>query len=228
MPRTPGNPLIRELLDQPATFVEEGKAYQLLQEYIHGLQIETLRPLLKDSDIDVRRQAIWILSELGDKGCSLLDDVVPLARSDDRRSKYFALDVIATCAVGHKAGRYSSVVESLESEDDVIRARATQLIARASTHQIESVVRSGTIEDALHLHHLQSLVDNESIAFMDAERMLSASQPVVRLYGAIVAWRLRHRYPGLIATAIKSDDADVRQFAMDCMGAELSGSGSLQ
>lgn len=49
------NPLIGELLADPAGFKERGRPYQLLEEYFAGLSVETLRPLLRHDDMLAKR-----------------------------------------------------------------------------------------------------------------------------------------------------------------------------
>jgi hypothetical protein len=56
-----GNPLIGELLADPAAFQERGRAYQLLEEYFAGLPVQTLRPLLQHTDTLVKYAAVWSL-----------------------------------------------------------------------------------------------------------------------------------------------------------------------
>ena len=59
-----GYELIENLLFDPSDFFNQGKTYDLLDNFFKGLPVETLIPLLTSSEIDVQKSAIWIASEL--------------------------------------------------------------------------------------------------------------------------------------------------------------------
>ena len=49
--------LIDEILADPIQFEAEGRANDLLHYYFNGFRLDTLRPLLKSSDVVVQRNA---------------------------------------------------------------------------------------------------------------------------------------------------------------------------
>src|SRR5439155_23908582 len=95
-----GQQLIQELLEDPTRFYESGKTYELLQAYFGGFPLVTLRPLLAHSERMVKRAAVWVTSEIGDDGRSLIHDVIPLIRDDDRFIQYYALETVTVWSVG--------------------------------------------------------------------------------------------------------------------------------
>ena len=85
---------------------------------------------------------MFVISELGKQARSLLGDVIPLARNGNRYLVFYALEVIAVCALGDDAAEFFHVILALESEDNVLRTHAMNLIANADLSQIEAGARS--------------------------------------------------------------------------------------
>lgn len=217
-----GNPLISELLADPARFNEQGRAYELLQEYFRGYPVETLRPLLAHDDKLVQRAAIWVVSELGEQGCNLLDDVVPLMDGDDRYIRYHALEIALVCAIGKSVDRFVHVARALQSDDEVIRVLAMRLIANADQSQLEACSRlaeaTGCLDET-HRRGLEQLSRCSSLNRNDVLSMIIAAHSLIRRYGAIAAKRLFKKFPELIADAAKSSDPDVSRFAKESLKA---------
>lgn len=214
----PGNPLIGELLADPAAFKQRGRAYQLLEEYFEGLPMDTLRPLLAHKDILVKHAAVWVASELGHQACTLLDEVTPLIASDDRFLSYHALEVTIVCAIGDYVDRFIRVPQALESNDDVIRSLAMRLLTRADQTQLEAAARLAETETIgsssdVHRRGLSLLSTCESRDPDDVRRMLLEDDSIARMYGAIAAKRLRQRCPELLRMAAALSDASVSRFA---------------
>lgn len=208
--------LVAELLANPARFNEQGRAYQLLQGYFHGYPLETLRPLLAHEDELVQRAAIWIVSELGEQGCTLLHDVVPLMNSGNRYIRYHALEVAIVCAIGEDVDEFTHVARALQSDDDVIRGLAMRLVANADPSQLEAGLRlTGTALGEAHRKGLQQLSRGDSLKPEEVSEMIVADDSLTRRYGAIAAKRLSRRYPELIVSAESSVDPDVRRLAND-------------
>src|SRR5687767_5767707 len=109
-----GERLIQELLANSTRFHQCGKAYELLQEYFNGLSLDTLRPLLANNNRMVRRAALWVTSELGVGGRSLIHDVIPLLNDDDRYVQYHVLEIIMVCSFAENVDEFVHVVRSLE------------------------------------------------------------------------------------------------------------------
>lgn len=213
-----GSPLIGELLADPTTFKERGRAYQLLEEYFAGLPIDTLRPLLAHESVLVRHAAVWVASELGQEACVLLDDVVQLIASDDRFLTYHALELTVVCAIGKHVDRFIHVPLVLESSDDVIQVLTMRLLARADQTQLEAGARltetMGSIGE-VHRRGLSLLANCQSRDPEDVRRMLLEDDSVARMYGAIAARRLHKASPELLQMAAELSDINVSRFARE-------------
>jgi hypothetical protein len=215
--RSAGYSLITDLLDRPEEFHEQGRAYDLLQEYFAGLPVGTLRPLVRHENELVRRAAIWILSELGAGASSLLDEVVPLITSRDRYLAYHALEIAIVCAIGERVDRFAAITRGLEHDDEVIRVLTMRLLSNADQTQLEAghvqAATSGLAE--AHRLGLERLSRQTSLEPDAVTGMLAAGDPLLRRYGAIAARRLMGRFPELMAAAAASPDADVGRFARE-------------
>jgi HEAT repeat protein len=213
-----GNPIIAELLANPAAFKERGRAYELLEEYFAGLSIDTLRPLLAHSDILVRHAAVFVASELGQQSCTLLDDVIALLKDEDRYLSYHALEVVAVCADGAQVDRFVHIPRALESHDEVIRTLAMRLLRRADVAQLVAghrLAASIRLNAGSHKDGLLMLADWQSHQPDDVRRMLLDEDPVARRYGVVGAKHMRYTCPELLQLAADLPDSDVRRFATE-------------
>jgi hypothetical protein len=213
-----GNPLIAELLEDPARFKQDGRAYQLLEEYFSGLPIETLRPLLHHENELVRHAALWVTSELGEQGRVLLDDAIPLIESNDRFQSYHALEIAALCAVGDLENRFVRVVSGLESSDSVIRGLTMRLMARADMSQLKAGAVAAADDPAraeAHKRGLKLLATGDKADPEEVKTYLASHDGLTRCYGAVAAKRMRDKHPELLAVAADIPDASVSKFARD-------------
>lgn len=213
-----GHPLIAELLADPAKFKQDGRAYQLLEEYFSGLPIETLRPLLRHDNSLVRHAALWVTSELGEQACALLDDVTPAIASDDRFQSYHALEIVAVCAIGSQVDRFFKVADGLESSDAVIRGLTMRLMSRADPSQLVAgmmIAAGASSRDDAHRRGLKLLAMGDSADPENVKTLLASDTGLDRCYGAIAAKRLREKYPELLAHAAAVPDRSISKFASE-------------
>jgi hypothetical protein len=185
------SPLVEELLSDPRRFKDEGRAYQLLEEYFAGTPVRTLRPLLRHEEPLVRHAAVWIASELGSQACELLDDIVPLAASEDRYQAYHALEVALVCGVGPRADQFLCIARGLESEDPVIRALSMRLMTKADRSQLEAASAGPTLLSEQGMRGLRWLASQESSRAEEIVVMLDSREAVLQRYGAIAMKRCR-------------------------------------
>ncbi len=213
-----GEQLIQELVANPTRFTKEGKGLELLREYFEGFSLETLRPLLSNSDLKVRKEAVAILSELGTQGCDLLDAVVLLVNDLDLSIKYDALECIMVCSVGQNAGEFLHVLRSMESNVEVLRILAMRLSSNADPLQLQAAFQGLETFDFKEDIHKKGLITLLNSDFLDTKEILSMiddNEALTRKYGAITAKRLFGKYPELIRYALLSKDSDVQKFAKD-------------
>ncbi|MBI2374004.1 MAG: hypothetical protein HYV07_08400 [Deltaproteobacteria bacterium] len=209
-----GRGLICDLLADPRRFNDDGRAYDLLQAYFEGLAVETLRPLLRSADPLVRRVAVFVASELGGQAADVIHDVIPLLESGDRYLQYHAMEVLTVCCGGEHAGEFAHVARQLESADDVLRALAMRLVARADVSQFEAARRlvARDANSRTHQEGLQILAAGEGVEPGPVAAMIGNADPLLRRYGAIAAKRLLARLPSLMSEVGASDDGDLRRF----------------
>lgn len=210
-----GYHLIDSLVADSARFNDSGSAYDLLQEYFHGLPIATLSPLLRSSDLSVVKAAVWVLSELGKYAGDLMYDAIPLLELNDRYIKYHVLEAVAVCSVGNRTDQYRHVVFAMEDHDEVVAALAMRLVSRATEEQIHSSKdffcnQAGASK--MHCEGLSLLGDNDSMNYDTVSGLLSNSDSVVRKYGAILAAKTYKENQQLFDFVIENDDPCIRYF----------------
>ena len=201
--------LVDELLAEPRRFADSGRAYELLQAYIKGAPLDTLRPLLRSGDLLVQRAAAFVISELGDKGSPLLDDAVPLINSGDRYLTFHAMESVTVWATGVRAPEFVHVVAKLEDHDEVLRSLSMFLMSNAETSQL-----AGAVEGGLHSEHQEGLrllldasaPDETVLAFIHSDDSLR------RRYGAVAAVRLYEKNPRLIDEVRALEDGELSSF----------------
>jgi hypothetical protein len=209
-----GQRLIDDLLADPPGFDASSRGHDLLKAYFAGLPLETLRPLLKSDDVHVQRVAAFVASELGIQARSLVDDVIPLLSSGNRYLQYLALEVLAVCGEGERAREFAHVVRALESDDEVLRARAMRLLCNAHAAQLEAAQRAFDASDPRQRTHgdaLRALAAGNRVEPGVVLAMIHDANPLVPRYGAIAAKRLQE-FPNLMAEVAVSDDADLGKF----------------
>lgn len=216
-----GERLIHDLYADPLRFNDEGRAYQLLQEYFNGFQLDTLRSLLSDEDPLIRRAGVWITSELGADASCLLPEAISLVNDGDRYIEYHALEIIMACSELDNHREFVHVVRSLDSSDDVLRQLAMRLVANANEAQLDAAItffeEQGTAgilyaRGLLALRELQQTTYDQVLAMIQDE-----DDPLSRKFGAIAAKMMFSHLPELIGCASKSVDPDVARFAQSVL-----------
>lgn len=213
-----GSKLIEELNSNPSKFYKQGKTYQLLQEYFNGFPLETLRPLLCHEEPLIRRAAVWVTSELGVSGCSLLNDAITLIYDEDRYIRYHALEIVAVCSVGENLNEYIKIVSFLESNDDVIRVLVMRLISNADKLHLEVAARFFGLKGSYHKLHnegLLKLLEVEKTPPEEVFLMINSCEPLTRKYGIIAAKKLFAKFPKIILDAVDNEDSDISRFSKE-------------
>jgi len=215
-----GEQLIGKLLTDPVGFNEQGEAYQLLQEYFHGMPVDTLRPLLSHSDRLVRGAAVFVASELGEKAKSLVHEVAPLIHDPDPNIQWDALESVMVCSTGTDVDQFLSVVQELDNDNDSMRRLAMRLVANADLSQLEMGSKlSRTLGSSAKLHEqgLLVLLKGDSVNESEVTKMLDNPAPLIRKYGAIAAKRWFEKFPKLLEHAALSSDPDISRFSTEAL-----------
>lgn len=215
-----GDKLIADLLSNPAKFEKQGKAYQLLQEYFHGMPLDTLKPLLKHRDGNVRSAAVFVASELGQKAKSLIREVTLLVGDPDSRIQWDALESVMVCSTGKNSEYFLYVVKELENRDDSIRRLAMRLISNADVSQLKTGLKMShnlASNSEMHKQGLSVLLKGNSITESDITAMLNDPAHLIKMYGAIAAKRIFEQYPKLLEFAASSLDPDISRFSAEAL-----------
>jgi hypothetical protein len=209
-----GKRLISELLAHPQRFVEEGRPYELLQEYWGGFPLNTLSELLRASDPWIQRAAGFVASELGSKARGLEEEVLGLLSSSDLHAQNYAMEVLSAASEGANVHLFSHVVRKLESPEPGIRRQAMELVARAANTQLEAAARVFRDSAAAHGRHERGLLTLARASADPAEiaGMLQDGERVNRQYGAIAARRSSLSLGQLGIQADSVSDHEILQF----------------
>lgn len=179
--------LIAELEKNPERFFEEGRAYDLLQEYFKGEPVDSLGVLLTNANPSIRKSAVWIVSELGGGAISIAEQVLTLLNDDERYVKYYALESLMVFSSSGLNKVFHHVVLALEDEDDVISKLGMYLISKSSNSQLEEAIQyfSNAGENS-HLQGLRSLlVHSSGVEQKDIGSALYSEDKFLAMYRAI-------------------------------------------
>lgn len=121
MDETNGLRLIEKLKKDTEKFGGEDQ-YQLLEEYFHGLSIETLHDLLCYEDKLIRKIALWIVSELGSATAkNFLEEAATQMNDDDPAIYLWASEIVACCGTDKYMDDFMRVFAFFEHSDANIR-----------------------------------------------------------------------------------------------------------
>jgi len=211
-----GEKLITDLLLNPRLFEKQQKGYSLLKEFFRGMPIEALIPLLKSNDGIILKTGISIVSEMGDKVCSLMPYIATLINSEDAFIRYCTLECILLCGKGEYVNEFIHLINSINIKDGNSKHLEMLLLYNAEMAQLEEgykLVSENKIADhKLHEYGLNKLM-NRNNSEEEIIEMLDSVEPLTQRYGAIISARIYERSPELIKHALQSTDHDVKEFA---------------
>ena len=196
-------------------------ANDVLRDFQRGLPVDGLLVLVRHQDPDVAELGAWIAAELGAAAAPLADDMVAQLKSPSRVVRYYAIDVVLAGAVGARSGLVAQVLPLLDETDDAVRWKATGLLVRASTGQLESAldVLTSTSSNDPHIALVRWLLSSEARNPGMVRERLSAEDPLTRRYAVAAAARLSEvTDEPLRAASASAADADLRRFASDWLG----------
>ncbi len=208
------NLLISELQKNPESFFNNGKSYDLLQEYFHDFPLDTLVKLLKDESLIVRRVAVWIVSELGSLASVLAEHIIPMLGEEDRYLKYYSLESLITFSSSGSVNLFHYLVSSLESDDLVIRKLGMYLISNASEIQLkEAMDYYSRINNQSHIEGLNFLINAEGTSENRLTKMLHNGNEISPRYVAVFLKRnINDLDQKIISIFERSDDDSIKMF----------------
>ena len=217
--------LIADLKRQPESFFDEGRAYDLLQEYFEGFSVSSLEELLTHRNLSVRKSAIWIVSELGSNAIVVAPQVLPLLNDGERYIKYYALESLMVFSASGLGGIFHHVVSALEDSDAVIRELGMYLISNASNTQLKEAIRHYLdIADKSHVEGLRSLRGPASSTRQNLiDGVLCGENKTLAMYGAIFIKREMQCHGRKISfDSDLIDDTAIINFLSEYVGSPIS------
>lgn len=180
-----GNQLIADLQNDPERFYKNKQSLGLLQEFYHGFPISTLRPLLHSENQIIKRESVWITSELVNAE-ELMDDVFMLLDDDDDYVVFYAAEVVARFY--RNINEFSKVFKLLEHSEQSVVDSAMNLISRFSKPELqwayEYFVQTG---EHNHEQGLWLLLHYDEIGKEEIQQLINGSNSVVSKYSQICA-----------------------------------------
>jgi|SRR5579859_5418064 len=214
---TPERLLHRILADSSSDAASlEILANQLLAEFHRGYDIENLRTLLRSRDGKVIGVGVWIASELGTGGKTLMSDVSPLLDHSLKKVRFFALDCILLWAGSQHKAEVASAISRLNDGEAAVRWKALDFLSRASREQLEAGLFQfeTTNTSSKHIEGLRWLLDTEASNSENVIAMLQRGDDLMRKYAVVAAVRMikNDRKPLSYASSVE-DDPDIKDFA---------------
>ena len=215
-----GNTLLNELLEQPERFVEQGRAYLLLEEYFDGLPVASLRPLLRHEDENVNRAAVWIASELGSNVCELLEDVAPLIDCTNLYVKYYAMEVVALCSESNRPGLFLKVFRQLLDDDDDTKVLTMHLVANACRSQLMACSELAITDLPVQLAKGLGFLVNDQVDSLQLASLIESSDQIYQMIGAIIVKRNLPGTASLIDLLHGIDDPVIQNFCQEIVATQ--------
>lgn len=211
-----GEELISESLGNPQR--SEELANDLLVAFQSGYPLHNLRRLLDAEDTVTVASGMWIASELGAGARPLLQETVKRVHHPGARVRFFALDVLTSCAAPEDESALNSGLDLLDDPDQGVRWKALVFLATIS----EAALR--TLRDlamrqapggqrARGLQLMLSVIASREVEPV-TQRLLGDDTALHR-YAAAVAARMAHQDSTPLRVAMASQDTTIRQFARD-------------
>ncbi len=212
-----GRSLFLELNNNPKDFREQGKEYDLLQEYYNGYPLKSLFILLNSNDNNILKVAIWIASELGSKNCNLLiDSILPIMNHNDLGIKYFAMECILLGTDISNHDKFAFLIKELDDKESYIRLSAMILISKASSAQIQASLTHPILKSLanykLHQKGINLLIEVESVHSSEIISMLNSFEPLIQRYAAIAARLKKNQDSEIIGHLLMNSNKDIKEF----------------
>lgn len=202
------------LLAQAAVGADDALASQLLDEFFSGYPVERLRELLRSRNEATVKVGTWIASELGHRAAPLMDDLAHLLVHSSRYVRFFAVDSILAGATAEHGDALAGAVRLIEDQDEAVRWKALNFLARAGYDQLAASVSS------LHDGPLAALaewlleIDRTSDTAFVTQRIQDDSK-LRRMFAAAAAVRLAAHDQSALSHVAASSDEEISSFARE-------------
>ena len=196
-------------------FERSGGITELLNELFLGYPVEALREVVTSEDSRVRRVAVRVLSELGDRAEPLLNEVIAALQHLDDYIRYYALDAIMLSTEHRNQEKFWHVISMLDDGDRGVRQKALRFLATASDQQIASAITR--LEESANwspwcpgLRLLLRPLSVDDVAVMAMIRMGTRFE---KQLGVAISARAYSRYPQLLRFAAQELDEELKSVA---------------
>jgi hypothetical protein len=209
-----GDKIVQEIISNPE---DEGLPNELLREFQKGYPIENLRILMQYEDEQISKSAVWIASELGDKCCLFIEDIISFLSHRMKYIRFFAIDCILSCSVQDDGTGIAKAISLLEDTESSVRWKALHFLSRVTITHLEKGMAyyKSKHRDSLHTSGIQLLIDATNKKHEDIMVLLNNEIPLLRKYGVAAAARIFDYNPEFLRIAFKSNDLDIKEFAED-------------
>ncbi|GAA3127906.1 MULTISPECIES: hypothetical protein [Nonomuraea] len=215
-----GDDLMARILARPADDEVRGRlANDLLNELFDGYPVDNLRALLRSGDDDAVQTGSWLLSELGERAASLLDEAPALLAHPRRQVRFFAVEFVLLAAEEQEdAAVLAQAITLSRDPDTAIRWKVLHFLAMASTEQL--MLGLSRLADPELGRHTAALVAADTGEPDPGEVVsgLAGDDPVARLFAAATATRMAEEDPALLRHAARARDEEVSSFAQWQLG----------
>jgi hypothetical protein len=211
-----GEELISQSLGSPQR--SEELANDLLVAFQSGYPLHNLRRLLNAEDAVTVATGMWIASELGAAVRPLFQEIVKRLHHPAARVRFFALDLLTSCAGPEDENALNSGLDKLDDPDQGVRWKALVFLATMSEAALRTL-RDLAMRQAPAGPRARGLQLMLSVmASRDVEpvtQCLLGHDTVLHRYAAAVAVRMAHQDSTPLRVAMASQDTTIRQFAKD-------------
>lgn len=209
--------LLHELLNYPAQFVKNKyKGYNLLNEYLGGLDIQTLIPALQSENRDINNIAVSIISELNVDSCTyLLPYLLPLINMPDSVYTQYLLSAISKGTLNNNCNKFAHIIMQLGAPDYRRVISAMNLISIANACQLENSLAAlrQTEQDTGFVAGLELLINIKDLHHDDIVNMMKDNNKIIQYFGAIISAKLYDTHPELLNSAYHSSNHLLSKFS---------------
>lgn len=132
--------LLQKLIDDPSGPEAGVDANGLLRALFRGYPIAALVRLLRGPHVEHVKLGAWLLSELGERGRVLVDELPMLLRHESSSVRAYALDSVLTCCSPSEGQTVAEALTLLDDPHVGVRYKAADLLIRAQPDQLQAAV----------------------------------------------------------------------------------------
>lgn len=180
-----GYQLINDLQNDPERFYKNKQSLGLLEELFHGFPVVELKSLLHSNNQIIKRESIWIASELVNAE-DLIDDALLLLNDNDGYVVFYAAEIVAKFY--RNINEFSQIFKLLEHNDENIVYSAMNLISNFSKSELQwAYDYFRKIKDHNHEQGLCILLHRDEMDNDEILKLINGSNVIVSKYGRICA-----------------------------------------